>query len=491
MQTKPLFGALLCAVVLSVMSACGGSDGGSINPPPPPPPTGGIDRLGIAIGPISTFGSVVVNGVRYDTSAATFTVNDVAATQADLRVGDVVAIVGGTIDANGTTGTADAVVFDDLVKGPVESIDPVASQLVVLGQTVFVRPDTTFDDSFVPASLEGVSVGQIVEVSGLFDANGNIAATRIEPKPAGTQFEVHGTVSALDAAAMTFSLNALVVDFSAATLDNFPGGQISDGDFVEAKGLALGAAGELVATQVELEVGFSGNIADGDLGEIEGFITRFVDATDFDVSGFAVATTASTVFEGGVAADLGLNIKVEVKGVFDAAGILVATKVDIRPSKAVRVTANADSIDVANNSLVILGITVNVDERTRLEDKSSADIDPLTLADVNAGDYLEIRGDEFPAGSGTILATIFEREDTDPDAILQGFVETITDPSFTILAVTIDTNAATVFRDENDVVISAADFFNQVAPNSLVKAKGLEATATSITAIEVEFELEL
>ena len=61
------------------------------------------------------------------------------------------------------------------------------------------------------------------------------------------------------------------------------------------------------------------------------------------------------------------------------------------------------------------------------------DLDPLTLADVNAGDYLEIRGDEFPAGSGTILATIFEREDPDNEAILQGFVESISDPSMVIL----------------------------------------------------------
>jgi uncharacterized protein DUF5666 len=479
---------ILCGTfLLTVLSACGGGSSGAISSPPPPP-IGGIGRNGIAVGPISTFSSVVVNGVTYDTAAATFTVNDVAGTQSDLRVGQIVSIKG-SIDDNGTTGTADEVTFDGTVKGPVESIDLAANRLVVLGQTVLVSPDTSFDNSFSPASLEGVSVAQIVEVSGQFDANGNIIATRIEPKVAGTPFEVHGTVASLDTVNMRFNLNALVVDYSNAMLDNFAGGQIADGDFVEAKGLSLGGAGELLATQVELEA-FLPDGAAGDHVEIEGFITRFASAQDFDVAGVPVTTNANTTFVGGVAADLSLNVKVEAEGELDANDVIVATKIDIRRSKAVRVVANADSVDAANNSVVVLGITVTLDDLTRIEDKSNADVDPLTLSDVNAGDYLEIRGSEFPAGGGTILATIFEREDPDTEAIMQGFVVSVSDPSFEILGVTVSTNGGTIFRDANDGIISATDFFNQVAPNSLVKAKGTEVSDTAITATEVEFELE-
>jgi hypothetical protein len=133
---------------------------------------------------------------------------------------------------------------------------------------------------------------------------------------------------------------------------------------------------------------------------------------------------------------------------------------------------------------------VTVDELTRLEDKSDADVRPLTLADINAGDYVEVRGGEFPAGSGTLLATILERDDPDPDTILQGFIETISQPSFTILGVTIETNGATIFRDAADNVISSGEFFGQLTDGSLVKAKGLESSSTVITAEEVEFELE-
>lgn len=480
---------LLSLIMLSACSSSG--DSGSGNSPPPannPPPTGGIGRTGIALGPVTNFGSIFVNGVRYDTAQAAFTINGSPGTEDDLRVGDIVTVTG-TIDDSGDSGTAEEVGYDEAVKGPVQSIDIPGSALVVLGQDVLVRIDTSFDDGFTPASIEGVSVGQIVEVSGHVDANGDIVATRIEPKPAATEFEVKGTVSSLDNANSLFNINDLVVDFSAATLDNFPGGQISDGDFVEAKGTSLGASGELLATKVELRNPLL-DPDEGDHLEIEGFITRFVSAQDFDVAGQPVTTNGSTVFVGGAAGDLGLNIKVEVEGQVDASGILVATEVDIRRAKAVRTTALLDSVDAAGNSVVMLGITVNVDQLTRFEDKSDADVDPLTIGDLSAGDYVEVRGDESPAGSGAIRATIFEREDPDARSILQGFVESVSQPSLTILGVTIETSAATVFRDENDAVIPAAQFFGRLQVNDLVKAEGLESADTVITADEVEFELE-
>lgn len=476
------------SIFLTLAAGCGGGGGSTPGANPPPPPVGGIGRTGVAQGPISTFGSVVVNGVRYNTDAAVFTVNGQAGSQDDLRVGQIIT-VSGTVDDNGVDGTANEVNFDDNVKGPIQSIDIATSQMVVLGQTVLISPETSFDDSISPASIDGLNVDDIVEVSGLVDSSGRITATRIELKPAGTEFEVLGTVSNVDTANLLFNITGLVVNYSGATLDNFAGGQISNGDFVEAKGLSLNGNGELAATKVELKNGLP-NIGDGVHVEIQGFITRFASAQDFDVAGLPVTTTASTSYEGGVAGDLGLNIKVEVEGEIDANGVLVARKVDIRRAKAVRATANVDSVNVGSNSLVMLGITVSVDAMTRLEDKSRADLRPLTLADINAGDYLEVRGGEFPAGGGAILATILEREDADTESILQGFVESISDPSFTILGVTIQTGGGTVFRDANDNAISSTEFFNQLAPNSLVKAKGSEVSDTVISAEEVEFELE-
>lgn len=495
MNTSRILAVTMAALTLLALGACGGGGGGSTPlpvTPPPPPPTGGISGNGIAFGPITTFGSVVVNGVHYDTSNTSFTFDDNPSTEDQLEVGDIV-IVKGTIDDDGINGTAESVESDDEVTGPIDSINETLGQLVVLGQLVQVGPDTSFEDT---VSLATLSVGDIVEVHGFFKvddpAGVDIEATRIENKSADglPDDEVHGIVSNLDDVNLTFSLNDLVVDYRNARLDDsFPNGQISNGDFVEAKGTSSVINGvlTLVANSVELEnKGIAGD--DGDHVEVEGFITRFVSETDFDVAGVSVTTTSGTAFEGGPAADLGLNIKVEVEGALDANGILVADKVDIRRSKKVRAVALVDSVDSANESLVMLGITFTIDTLTRFEDKSDADLSPFAISDIVVGNYLEIRGAEFPAGSGQVLATILERDDPNTRTELQGFVETVAEPSLTILGVTIDTSAGTVFQDVDDSILSSADFFALVAQGSLVKARGIESADTMITATEVELE---
>jgi hypothetical protein len=282
-------------------------------------------------------------------------------------------------------------------------------------------------------------------------------------------------------------INGLEVDYSGAAVDNFPtAGVINNDDPVEAKGTTLNG-NTLVATRVE----YKGNrFADdeGDFAEIEGFITRFSSATDFDVSGLPVTTTGSTTYEGGTAADLGLNLKVEVEGVFDANGVLVAAKVDIKSSTAVRVTGNLDS--VSGNTLTILGITVNTDSlTTRFEDKSDADVDPLRVGDLNSGDYVEIRGQEQPVGQ--ITAMIVERDDPDTRTELRGFVESENEPNLTVLGVTIATTGATVYRDSRgstEVPMSAVDFWAAVQTGSLVDARGTATGDTTLTATELELE---
>ena len=81
------------AAMLTI-AGCGGGGGGS--------PTAGIDRTGApnpaapaaALGTVTAFGSVVVNGVHYETSNAAFTIDGATGTQADLDIGDVVLVKG-------------------------------------------------------------------------------------------------------------------------------------------------------------------------------------------------------------------------------------------------------------------------------------------------------------------------------------------------------------------------------------------------------------
>ena len=406
--------AVTAALLLAGCGGGGGSSGGSN--PPPPPPTGGITRTGdaVAVGPITGFGSVIVNGVRYDTTGTTFIRDDnPSAGQDDFKVGETV-LIKGTIDDNGNA-RATEVEFEDAVEGPVTSVDEVAGTFVVLGQTVRVVATTSSDDN-CSGGLAGLTAYAQVEVSGSADSTGVIEATRVECKTQAQVgvddlWEVNGTVSNLSTANSTFEINGFVVDYTDATLSDFPAAGISQGDPVEAKGNALTGTGALDASRVEYK---GARFADdaGDHIEIEGFITRFVSPTNFDVSGIPVKEITGTVYEGGSRTDLGLNLKVEVEGEFDTAGVLNATKIEIKSSTAVRVVGLLDAVD--GNLLSILGITINTDNvKTRFEDKTNADASPLLPA-LSRGDYLEVRGSRrsFHWNSPVWYSSISRHSDT-------------------------------------------------------------------------------
>jgi len=484
------------ALATILLSGCGGGGGGSgsdNNPPPPGGgPVGGDTRTGraLAIGPITGFGSVIVNGNTYATNASTtFSKDGLSAIQADFTVGQMV-LIQGTINDDNTNAVATSVEFNDNVEGPVSSVDSLNKILVVLGQTVQITASTSLDDS-CPALLDDYVNVAAVEVSGPVLANGAIEATRIECKNAAAELEVTGAVSGLNTGTTTFMINALQVNYGAAMMQDFPAAGISNGDPVEAKdsdGGGLGASGELLATSVEYKGNqFAQN--EGDHIETEGFITRFISATDFDVSGIPVTTTGTTVYEGGAAGDLGMNLKVEAEGEFNSAGVLVATKIEIKASTAVRVTGLVDS--VTGDTLQILGITITTDTvKTRFEDKL-ADVDPFRIGDVNTDDYVEIRGQEFP--SGEIFAFLLERDDARTRTELRGFVAAggIGRPDLTVLGVTIQTDASTVFRDSNHNQFQSVDaFWAAVGEGSLIDVNGAETGPQTLLAEEVALEIE-
>ena len=450
----------MTAVAAVLIAACGGGSSSS-------GVTAGIDRGGIvtATGAISGFGSVHVNGVHYVTTGATITLDDNPGTESDLRVGQVVRIEG-RIEQDGINGTATRVIFDDEVEGPVQSIDLANSRLVVLGRTVQVSTQTSFDDRISPRSLEGLAVGDRIEVSGPVATTGLVAATRVERKAAQASVEVKGAITALDTNARRFALSQLTVSYASAQLNGFASGQPANGDYVEAFGTVDGN-GVLVATRVEKESGGSAGNAD-EQADYEGLITSFVSATDFAVAGQRVTTTASTAYEGGTASSLALDVPVEVEGRFNSSGVIVATKVQFRRGSDTEFSGRVDSVNAAGNSLVVFGVTIRVNSLTRFEDHSAADVQRFSLANIAIGDYVEV--DVYNDGSG-LVATKLERDDTQGEVQLEGTAEKVTAPNFMVGGVVVTTDVNTEFRDTNGVTINAAAFF-QAAPGRTVKARG-------------------
>lgn len=496
----------LISLVTLLLAGCGGGGGGGGNNPPPPPPTGGITRTGgaIAVGPITGFGSVIVNGVRYSTDGTTSYSDDGRNIQeSELRVGDQV-LVNGSIQNDNSTASATTVEVVDTVEGPVSSVNAAGQSFVVLGQIVQIGPQTSIDNS-CPATLADLlnnPAVAVVEVSGPYtvDAVGDtvIAATRVECKSIVTEFEINGVVSAHDSNNKTFLINDLQVNYATAGLiQNFPNGSISNGDPIEATGTQFDDSGVppvLTASKVE----YQGNRVQGKEGdhlEIEGFITRFVSAMDFDIGDLPVRVTeitGKTIYEGGSAADLAVNLKVEVEGELDANGVLNATKIEIKASTAIRVTGFVDAPS-SGDTFMILGITVNTSLlKTRFEDKSEARADPFRIGDITTGDYIEVRGQELPAGQ--ITAFRVERDDARARTELRGFVEVggvnQAGETLTVLGVTIDVSGA-VLRDANHVQYPTRnDFWAAVGEGSLIDINGTETGTQLLLADEVTLETE-
>jgi hypothetical protein len=456
-----------------LLAACGGSTGvagiqGSGSPAPA--------ATGAAIGPISGFGSIFVNAVEYATSGAQIMIDGQAGSEAQLHAGQVVTIEG-SVNADGATGTAAKVTFSGDAQGPATGIDPTGQSFVVLGQTVRIAGSTLFDDSIQPADLTGLQAGTLVEVSGFANAAGEIVASRIDLRSAGSGLQVKGSVQALDTTARTFRINALIVDYSATTAPS----TLANGSAVEVQGTSLASTGGLQATRVELQPG-PGATANKQ-ADIDGIITSFASSASFVLQGQQVTTDANTSFVlHGIA--LGANVEVDVQGAFNASGALLARKVEIKPNSSSLVRGLVDSVTAMSNVASVLGVNVTTNASTEFEDKSGQHIRQFRLADLHAGDYVEIDGIEGPPG--TVGAAVVQRDNAENRSYLQGIALNVAEPTLTVLGVTVVTNAQTHFAGPGGAATGAATFFSGAASH-IVRVRG-SFSGGVLTADQVQIE---
>jgi hypothetical protein len=115
------------------------------------------------------------------------------------------------------------------------------------------------------------------------------------------------------------------------------------------------------------------------------------------------------------------------------------------------VEAVTEAVDATAGTLTVLGITVRTDAATSFEDKSPAELRPFSLRDINPGDPVRVVGSE--TSGGTLLATRIARTEPHDELKLRGVASNLADPQFTVLGVTILTDAQTDI--ENDFFSTA------------------------------------
>jgi hypothetical protein len=365
---------------------------------------------------------------------------------------------------------------DDAVKGFVEAKADV-NHWTVMGQTVLVDDQTRFENNIVPG------VNEFAEVHGLVNADGVIAAGFIEKKTAPLPaFEVKGFVKNHNDALKTFDIGALTVNYNGAIITDMPATTSWNGLLVEAKGSTctgtVPVCGTLIATKVEPN---GPQMQDAAEFEIEGFVTKINSPADFVVGNQRVVTTASTLFEGGVAGDIAVGVRLEVEGVL-AGGVLTASKVEF--GDGIKLEGDVANLTASSFELNGLpGITVMPNGLTEFSGGING------LGDLVNGNHVRVRG-RISSGA-TIIASEIEKRSTDTRVELQGPIQSITgaDPSqvVRILGVDVDTTAIS-FRDIDDSAIARAAFFAKAVVGKLVKARGTLGGGGGINWSEMELE---
>jgi hypothetical protein len=519
MFSNKLVQVSMAFLIFSTLTACNsGGDGGT---------AGGATGV-TSSGAITGFGSVFVNGIRYETENARIISADDdsvilenptnAQLQAVLGVGQVITVRGTrTDDSNGVAST---IRFDDELVGEITAVSADDGSFTVLGQTVSVTPDTIIDDSIIEAARGGAEIpndlrfgdlpetldqlftanaGMFVSVSGFPSQNG-LEATRVEDVSnqvgvgGGLEAEVKGFVSNHDGSSQ-FDINGLAVTYDASDLDaeDFGNLSLANGQFVEVHGTATSAT-TIDASRIELEDDFVDD--DFNSGEIE--IEGVVKEVRADAQG-----TGGVIVMNGL--ELRINdvtpfsegLRVEIKGILQSDGSIMITRLQDESEDTVRtediaVSANATSLTTR------LGLLITPSDRSRLEDDSINDDDNLSISAFLgnvAGKRIEARG--FPLNGDTAWTRLEIEDENDQDCRLRGPVASINGTSsFMIEGVNIDVSQVSDnnFEGPDGLSIGRAAFFNQLNTGDVVQATsdqgGSGCSDGNLVAREVEFEPE-
>jgi Domain of unknown function (DUF5666) len=386
-----VLGASLAAALM--LTACGGGGNDTA-------PSNGASAELVSEGVISGFGSVIVNGVRFDDSKARVEDEDEeensARSKDDLRLGMVVSVSGSSA---GTTGTASVISFGSKLKGPVQSIDGVtvssgtstatttgtmtgtttaadSHTLVILGQQVQIGAWTVFDPISLPNGFASIAAGDVLEVHGHLSPTLNrIVATRINKENNANAYKITGNVSSLNATSKSFKIGTEMFSYASIEPKELRV-TLADGLTVKVRLATVQATtGTWTTTRIKPA---KKAMPDRIRAEIEGLITAFTSATSFSVNGLVVDAT-NAVFPKGTAS-LALGARVEVKGtVMDGKLVASLVKTEDRDrgddeDNEIELHGSVSALNTTAKTFTLRGLTVSYAGSPKFERGSASNL---------------------------------------------------------------------------------------------------------------------
>jgi len=429
MKRKLLYrsiGLTASTLALGILSACGGGAGTSLDVA-----DGGIRGTGSSVGPVSGFGSVFVNGVRFDTSGAELVSNDGVICEPDqncaqpIEKGMILQVDGEWQDD--LTGTAVSVEYDDTFRGTVSGVTQftdsdgtiVRVEFEILGQRIIADKQTVFSKT----TLTGLADGNFVRVSAWPLADGSYRAAFVGVSSAADQVsigsslvEIEGSVNELNQNLNTFRINGTVVQYPNTT-DVFRDGLV-EGDLATFEG-PIEVEGEIALINGEegidadtIGIGETRRY-DGDVDSDIEFVGSVADGYDsgtgtLTVNGLTVIIPSADVLEEGLTlADLIPGRLIQVEGDVISEGQVLAEEVE---SREVNAEIKGTIGSMLENGFELGGVEIRLTSNTLLSD----DDETLSIAQLQTGVGVEVEGIERVVNDSVFVEAVkIEREDVD------------------------------------------------------------------------------
>ena len=316
-------------------------------------------------GTITGFGSIIVNGIRYDDSSAALLPINSTANASLLQLGMVVTIEGSIVTPAASAGalptaTATRIRFGSEWEGPVGNIT--TTSFDILGHTVDVLTSTIFSGNNGTSPVTKISdlnTNCYAEVYGYVNqTNGRLQASRIDVTTTQpTEYKLSGTITSITG--NTALLGATSITWSPSYA--LPTG-VTSGSFVRVILNNTSTASAGTATRIELVDSLLGDLSSTQdyEAEIHGTITAYTSNTSFSVNGIPVnATTAQ------ITGTLAAGVTVEVTGSIRA-GQLIATQIEVETSTQIasqtfEFYGQISNLNTSTHTFVLRGLSFSYD----------------------------------------------------------------------------------------------------------------------------------
>ncbi len=328
---------LLAAMAFTgLISACGGGAGSSPGIVGTVPITN-VNSLAYA-GVVSGLGSIVVNGIRYETiGASVLDSDDKRSLGIPLGLGMIVSLESNNINSS----SASTIQIQRGIQGTAANSNPTLKTLTVAGLPVVTDTSTLIVKANGLTGIFTDIAGNSVEVYGIPLADGTFKATRIEIESSPSSVELVGVISQLNTSNASFKLgtgaNLVTISYGTST----PPTGLANGVVVSVHTSTSLTSAQYAATQIYLRANDASTFAEyvtrysgtsgvrNETNELYGMVSALTlsnSMCSLQVQGVPVSVTSSSL-----CASLQNGDYVEVKGVLNN-GTLAAYRIEFRTS---------------------------------------------------------------------------------------------------------------------------------------------------------------